>query len=288
MTDQRRRGLGRGLDSLISGGGPATDADGVISVDIDDLEPNPLQPRTEWAEGNLDELAASIEQHGIIQPLIVSRGTGATSYQIIAGERRWRAAKLAGLATIPALVREVSTVEALELALVENVQRADLNAIEEALAYRHLQAEFELTQEQIASRVGKSRSAVANTVRLLEAPEPIRLAVVQGKISAGHARALLSLPGSVQQVAALEHVLSDELSVRQTEQYVRKLTEQPVRRQRTTELNPHDRAIRDSLQRQLTTKVDLKRTKRGGSLVIHFYSDDDLNELLDQFGVDIN
>lgn len=256
-------------------------------IDVADLEPNPLQPRSAWDDDNLQELANSIAEHGIIQPLIVSRGVQ-KPFQIIAGERRMRAAQLAGLTEVPALVREVSSVQALELALVENVQRADLNAIEEALAYRQLQVEFDLTQEQISKRVGKSRSAVANAVRLLEAPEPIRLAVVQGHITAGHARALLGLAGSVQQIAALEEVLKDGLSVRQTEELVRSWTEDPQPKSTKRELDPHDEAILEQLQRRLMTKVDMQRTNNGGRVIVHFYTDDDLNHILDQLQIDIN
>lgn len=286
MSEGRRRGLGRGLDSLIPIDTDASSGD-VIMIDVADLEPNPLQPRSAWDDDNLQELANSIAEHGIIQPLIVSRGVQ-KPFQIIAGERRMRAAQLAGLTEVPALVREVSSVQALELALVENVQRADLNAIEEALAYRQLQVEFDLTQEQISKRVGKSRSAVANAVRLLEAPEPIRLAVVQGHITAGHARALLGLAGSVQQIAALDEVLKDGLSVRQTEELVRSWTEDPQPKSTKRELDPHDEAILEQLQRRLMTKVDMQRTNNGGRVIVHFYTDDDLNHILDQLQIDIN
>ncbi|MFW6075518.1 MAG: ParB/RepB/Spo0J family partition protein [Chloroflexota bacterium] len=281
MTSQRR-GLGRGLDSLIPGISGRPDDAGVASVDIDALEPNPLQPRSEWDENDLDELAASIAEHGVIQPLIVTHGTGATPYQIIAGERRWRAARRAGLSSIPVLIREVSTLEALEIALVENVQRADLNAIEEALAYRHLTDEFGLTQEQIASRVGRSRSAIANTLRLLDAPKVVRTAVVTGQISAGHARALLSIADRDKQEEALNRITTEGLNVRQTEQLVRRLDTQPSRRGDTAskKLSPDEQAVQDRLQHALGTKVELKPGRNGGRIVVHYYSNDDLTALL--------
>ena len=277
---ERRRGLGRGLDSLIRGGISADETTGVVSVDIDALEPNPLQPRTTWDDDDLSELASSIREHGVIQPLIVTTAAGAVPYQIIAGERRWRAARLAGLSAIPVLVREVTTAGALELALVENVQRADLNAIEEAIAYRHLNDEFGLTQEQIAQRVGKSRAAIANTIRLLDAPEPVQQAVVNGAITAGHARALLSLPDSTAQLDVLRQIIEQGLNVRQTEQLVKRMRSEKPAKPRAQRLTPDERAIQDRLQHTFGTKVDLQRGRRGGRIVIHFYSDEELTGIL--------
>lgn len=282
MSGERKRGLGRGLDALISSA--TSDAPGVTSVPVGDLEPNPFQPRTEWDAARLEELAASIREHGVIQPLIVTRAVGKKPYQIIAGERRWRAAIAAGLTEVPVIIREITTMEALEIALVENVQRADLNPIEEALAYRQLVGEFGLTQEQVAARVGKSRSAIANTLRLLDAPEQIRDAVVQGVISAGHARALLAVSDRALQLELFRRVVDNGLNVRQTERLVAAAT-RPVQEQpdepEAPALSPDERAVQQRLQQRLGTRVDLRRGPRGGgSIVIHFYSDEELNGIL--------
>ncbi len=214
-----RRGLGRGLESLI----PAEDerpTSGLRQVPHDQLVPNPHQPRQPFRDQDLVELAASIEEHGIIQPLVVTEGP-AGQYQIIAGERRWRAAGLAGLTEVPVVIKDVVPREMLELALVENVQREDLNSIEEALAYRQLIDDFGLIQEEVARRVGKSRSAVTNTLRLLRAAEEVQEALVQGKITEGHARALQGLREDEAQVEILRVVLQERLTVRETEAWVR-------------------------------------------------------------------
>lgn len=291
MTAHRRRGLGRGLDSLIPGSTSDADQGGVVQVDIDALEPNPLQPRTQWDEAELDSLAQSIAEHGVIQPLIVTQASGNTPYQIIAGERRWRAARRAGLSSVPALIREVSSRDTLELALVENLQRADLNAIEEALAYRQLIDQFDLTQEAVAKRVGRSRSAVANTLRLLDAPEAVRGAVINEEISAGHARALLAITDPGVQQEALERVKSNQLSVRQTEQHVKRLAERTPRSDQAQVSNQHlnadERAVLERLERQFGTRIELRRTQNGrGRLILHFYSDEQLNEIVARFSDD--
>lgn len=258
----------------------------MIAVDIDALEPNPLQPRERWEENDLDSLAQSIKEHGVIQPLVVTHGSEAAPYQIITGERRWRAARKAGLSSVPALVRDITSAEALELALVENVQREDLNAIEEALAYRQLADEFGLTQDQIAQRVGRSRSAVTNTIRLLDAPEPVRAAVINEQITAGHARALLSIENPSAQQQVLERIIDQGLNVRQTEQLVKALgtAKQKQAPRSSRQQSADERAIQDHLQRILGTRVDLKRGRKGGSITIHFYSDEELSAILDRFG----
>jgi ParB family chromosome partitioning protein len=290
MAAERRRGLGRGLDSLIPGQeGPNASA-GFIQADIDTLSPNPLQPRVDWASDELSALAQSIAEHGVIQPILVTAVAGPTPYQILAGERRWRAARQAGLRSVPILVREAAGVQLLELALVENIHRADLNPIEEALAYRQLIDEFGLTQSQVAERTAKSRPAVTNTLRLLDAPEEIRAAVVTGRVSAGHARALLGIPTRAGQLTALATVFEQGLNVRQTEELVRRMAEaanedakpKPSQPQR---LQPELRGLQEQLQRAFSTKVDLRKGKRGGSIVIHFTSDDELTHILDRMGL---
>jgi ParB family chromosome partitioning protein len=222
----RHRGLGRGLGALIPG---AETPSGLTQVRVDDITANPRQPRHEMGTETLRELADSILEHGMIQPLIVteqavSEGAGGTHYQLIAGERRWRAAMLAGLEWVPVLIKEATPEETLELALVENIQRADLNPLEEANAYRQLIDEFGLTQEQVAKRVGRNRVTVTNSLRLLRLPDEVQGALLAGRISEGHARALLGLPGQSLQIDVLRAIEKRALSVRQTEEVVRRLT----------------------------------------------------------------
>jgi ParB family chromosome partitioning protein len=283
-----KRGLGRGLGALIPGApapqapGDAHPDGGVLQAPIDAIVPNPRQPRMAMAEDDLAELAASIQEHGIIQPLIVTRaGAG---YQLIAGERRWRAAQRAGLTSVPVIVKDVSSQELLELALVENVQRADLNALEEALAYRQLMDDFGLTQEQVARRVGKSRVAVSNTVRLLALADPVKEALIQSLITEGHARALLGLARPERQVAALETVLARNYNVRDTEELVRRLLGERAAREERAErtITPEHRALEERLIERLGTKVNLTHGKRGGALVIRYFSDEELGAVCER------
>ena len=276
----RKTGLGRGLEALIpvAAEEAAAAAQGVIEVSLGAITPNPHQPRASIRDQDLVELAASIEEHGIIQPLVVSRTPD--GYQLIAGERRWRAARLAGLSTVPVLVKDVAPSEMLELALVENLQRSDLNALEEAMAYRQLTEEFGLTQEQVARRVGKSRVAVSNTLRLLKAARRVQEALLEGAISEGHARALLGLEQTEAQEAALKTVLKRGLNVRQTEELVRRLLGQDQKKQQPArEVSPETRALESQFREALGTKVDLRRKGEGGRIVIHFYSEEELDAL---------
>lgn len=277
-----RKGLGKGLGALI----PTIDDDaaavqGVAEVPLASITPNPHQPRSAIRDQDLVELAASIQEHGIIQPLIVARAPD--GYQLIAGERRWRSARLAGLTTVPVIVKDAAPSEMLELALVENVQRADLNALEEAIAYRQLTEEFGLTQEQVARRVGKSRVAVSNTMRLLKAARPVQEALLAGRISEGHARALLGLEREEAQEAALKTVLKQGLNVRQTEELVRRLLGQGSEKQRVAPaISPETRALESRFREALGTKVNLRRSGGGGRIVIHFYSDEELDALYER------
>lgn len=270
----RKHGLGKGLEALI----PVEEeeaAGGVLEVPLSAIRPNPHQPRTQIRDQDLVELAASIQAHGIIQPLIVVReGEG---YQLIAGERRWRAARLAGLPTVPVIVKDVAPNEVLELALVENLQREDLNPLEEAGAYRQLIEEFGLTHEEIAKRVGKSRAAISNTLRLLKAATPVKEALLGGKISHGHARALLSLEKPEAQAAALKIILRRNLSVRQTEELVQRLLS--PRRTRPTPLPPEIQAVETQFREALGTRVRLVPGKKGGRLIIYYYSEEELESL---------
>jgi ParB family chromosome partitioning protein len=283
-----KHGLGRGLGALI----PTVAEEigpGVSEAPIEAIVPNPHQPREKLDQEALIELADSIREHGIIQPLIVSRLPpeeveedfleATPRYQLIAGERRLEAARMVGLATVPVLIREASPQETLELALVENLQRTDLNPLEEATAYQYLMDEFGLTQEAVAARVGKSRVAVANVVRLLKLPQVVKAALAEGEISEGHARALLPLDSEKKQSLALKAIRERALSVRQTEELVRRLLAdtglQPARQQPS----PETRALEERFSAALSTKVNLFRSQKGGRVVIHFYSEEELENI---------
>ena len=273
----RKIGLGKGLESLIplAKEEEVAAAQGLLKVPLTSITPNPHQPRSPIRDQDLLELAASIEEHGIIQPLVVTKTT--EGYQLIAGERRWRASRVAGLDKVPVLVKDVAPSEMLELALVENLQRSDLNALEEAVAYHQLIEEFDLTQMQVAQRVGKSRAAVSNTLRLLQAALPVQEALLGEKISEGHARAILGLERAAQE-GALKTVLKRGLNVRQTEDLVRRLLgrqkEQPPQPQ-----SPETRALESRFREALGTKVSLTRGDEGGRIVIYFYSEEELDAL---------
>ncbi|MFW6062906.1 MAG: ParB/RepB/Spo0J family partition protein [Chloroflexota bacterium] len=278
----KRRGLGRGLGALIPQGDDADEqqqGSGLRTVALEAIAPNPHQPRSHMDEDALDELAASIEEHGLIQPLIVN-DNGDGQYTLIAGERRWRAAQRAGLEQAPVVVKEASPQDMLELALIENIQRADLNPLEEAAAYRQLIEEFGLTQAQVAKRVSKSRPAVANTVRLLELPDRVQEAVVNGEISGGHARALLGLPTEEMRVNTMRTVIRKGYSVRQTEALVRKLTSAARPRSREKQRTPPEVvALESQFQQSLGTRVNIQKGSKGGRVVIHFYSDEELHAI---------
>lgn len=284
MAPKARAGLGKGLGALIPGGVPAP---GLKRVSLDAIIPNPRQPRSVFDPQALEELAASIREVGLIQPLIVqqlpdSGEAGQARYQLITGERRWRAARLAGLQQVEVIVKEATPQQMLELALVENIQRADLNPLEEAQAYEQLIEEFGLTQEAIADRVGRSRVGVANTVRLLRLPEEVKQALLSGAISEGHARALLMLDEDEARLLALRTVIKRHLSVRQTEELVRRLqaATRTISRQRTR--SPEAEALEGKFRESLGTKVDLFRSRKGGKLVVYFYSDEDLQALYER------
>jgi ParB family chromosome partitioning protein len=272
----RAFGLGRGLDALIPAG---RDESGVLEIALDRIERNPDQPRLVFDETQLGELAASIAVHGVLQPVVV-RALADGSYQLIAGERRLRAARMAGLGTIAAVVRDERDAEtSLELALIENIQREDLNPIETALAYRELIDRFGLTHDAVARQVGKSRVAVSNALRLLDLAPETRQAIIDGRITEGHGRALAAITIAELQRAVLEVVLERQLSVRQTEELVRrKRAEPPTPRQR--QALSHDlQDLEAQLRGMLATKVGIVRTRRGGRLVIDFYSDEELDRL---------
>ncbi len=275
----RRSGLGRGLEALI----PTTEEreSAVTQVSVSAITPNPMQPRTALDPEALEELAASIREHGMIQPLIVTQ-QGPERYQLIAGERRWQASRMAGLAMVPVIVKEATPQQVLELALVENIQRADLNPLEEAAAFRQLVDEFGLTQEQVADRVGKSRVAVTNTMRLLRLPVEVKQALADHTIREGHARALLALSTAEAQVAALRTVIAKALSVRQTEELVRRLLAEPPAKKPPKPVSPEVQALEEEFRETLGTKVNLYRNRQGrGRLVIHFFSEEELQAIYD-------
>lgn len=278
----RRTGLGRGLDALIPGGEDASTG-GVLEIPVEQIAPNPRQPRSKFDPEELAELASSIREHGVIQPLIVTTGEQRDRYILIAGERRWLAARQAGLAKVPALLREAGDQQRLELALIENVQRADLSPLEAAEAYRQLAEEFQLSHEEIAERVGKRRVTVTNTLRLLRLPAAVQQSLASGEISEGHARALLALATAQAQVAALQTILNKGLNVRQTEELVRRLSGQktpPLNQKHAP--NPEVIALEDRLRSSLGTRVSLNRKRKGGTITIHFYSDEELDSLVER------
>lgn len=276
-----RSGLGRGLDVLLGEkppqAPPIVTTAGTVEIPLERVIPSRQQPRAHFDQALLEDLAASIRSHGLLQPIVVSRADD--GFELVAGHRRVLASRLAGRTTIPAVIRDDVT-DRLELALVENLQRADLNAIEAARAYKLLMETYGLTQEQLADRVGKSRSAVANTLRALAAPQLVQDAVIDGKITEGHLRALMSLPLS-EAVVALGNVIANGMSVREAEALARKLARPRSRRDKRSSrgVDPDLMAVVERLRTTLNTKVGVQRRKRGGRITIEFYSDDDFERL---------
>jgi ParB family chromosome partitioning protein len=278
-VDRGTSALGRGLASLIPQ--RATSPAVIVEVPLARVAPNPFQPRHHIDETALEELAASIREHGVIQPILVTETLD--GYQLIAGERRVRAARLAGLERIAAVIRQLADQDQLEVALVENVQRSDLDPIDEALAYRQLIDEFGLTQERVADRVGKARATVANTLRLLDLHADVQAAIADGRLTEGHGRALggLAVDG---QPHVLGTVVSQGLSVRQTEELVRRLREPRAPRPAATapRLDPDLERLEEDLRQRLGTKVSLSRSRKGGRIVIEYYSDEELERLYER------
>jgi ParB family transcriptional regulator, chromosome partitioning protein len=263
-------------------------ATNVMRIPVDHIDPNPKQPRRDFDEQALNELAQSIKLHDIIQPVTVSK-TG-NRYKLISGERRWRAAKMAGLKDIPAYIRQANDQELLELALLENLQREDLNAMEIALSYKRMMEELNHTQEQVAERMGKDRSTVTNYIRLLKLPPDIQVAVRNGEISMGHARALINVDTIDKQLYIFEDIKEKGLSVRQTENLVRNFYKEPgVKKTTINSLPPAYKKIEDKLSSHFSTRVKMKQSKDGsGQITFDYYSLQELNKLLDQMSVTID
>jgi ParB family chromosome partitioning protein len=274
----KRTALGRGLGALIPGGSPA-ERKGVILLGIEELEPDRGQPRKHFDETHIEELAESIRSKGILFPLLVRReGEG---YRIVAGERRWRAAQRAGLREVPCLVRDVSEPEAFELALIENIQREDLNPVEEAEAYQRLIEHHGLTQEELAQRVGKDRSTVANLLRLLRLPDPIKVALAGGSLTMGHARALLGLADEADLRRAALKVMEEGLSVRQVEQLVHRLRgRKVVRKERPGPASVQLRHMVEKMQRKLGARVEVRDRGGSGTVEIRYHSHAELDRIL--------
>jgi ParB family chromosome partitioning protein len=287
----KHTGLGKGLEALIPTGflpetaqdaGTTQNSAGLMSVPIDQIVPNPRQPRSHFEESTLAELAVSIREYGIIQPLLVSRNEDGSGYTLIAGERRWQASQLAGLQTVPVIVRQTTDQQRIELALIENIQRADLNALEEASAYRQLSEEFQLSHEEIAARVGKSRVAVTNTLRLLNLPDLIKKSLLEGAITEGHARALLGLNNPLAMESALRTVFLQKMTVRQTEELVNKLKgEKPASTARQVR-SPEEKSLEDFIRNNLSQKISVKigKDKTSGSMTLFYGSEEELQDLI--------
>jgi len=275
-----RRALGKGLSQLI-----AEQFEGAANeVAIGAIVPNARQPRTHFDEGALAELAESIKIHGILQPLLV-RPMAEGQYELIAGERRLRAAKLAGLTSVPAMIRSADNRNTLEMALIENIQREDINPVECARAYRRLIDEFDMTQDQVSEKVGKSRTAIANTVRLLRLPKRVIEGLEASRITEGHARALLTFENEAQQLAVYDQILDRGLTVREVERAAKpKVAPAPKPKVDEPKGDPNDRALEEALGTFLGAPTKLNRAEVGGKLVIDFYSDDDLDRILESLG----
>jgi len=279
----KRKALGKGLSALIPDGTTLDEEDGrFFRCPIEAIEPNPYQPRQSFRAEELREMANSIREKGIITPLLVNRAGG--GYQLIAGERRWRAAQIAGLERVPVVIRDATPVESLELALIENIHRKDLNPIEEAIAYRKLIEDMGVTQEVLAKRLGKERSTVANLLRLLKLPLQIQQDLIDGHITMGHARVLAGIKNEGDQHALRTRILKDGLSVRQLENVVKHRYGRRTKKVRNRQVDSFFEAVENDLKRSLGTKVSVKRKGREGKIVIYFYSDDEFERLMERLG----
>jgi ParB family chromosome partitioning protein len=286
VIDVKRKVLGRGLEALISPDlrESVSETERVKELDIERIEPNPHQPRSRFDKAPLEELASSIEQHGLLQPVVVRRHED--GYQLIMGERRLRAARLAGKTSIPAIVRDASDADSLKLALLENLQREDLNPIDEARGYLELKEEFGFSTTEIAHMIGKDRSTVANTLRLLALPDTIIAMIASGELTAGHARAILSIEDDGEKLRWAKRVISESVTVREIENEGG-LARRRGRRGRAKKVDPHIRAVEELLEAHFGTRVSVSARKKGGSVSIEFYSNEDLERILERMGIDL-
>jgi ParB family chromosome partitioning protein len=275
----KRKALGRGLSALFPDTVISETDKGFFYCPIESISPNPYQPRQNFSDSELIELADSIKEKGIIQPILVSKTKD--GFRLIAGERRWRAAQKAGLDKIPAVIRDVAPEETLELALIENIQRKDLNPIEESSAYQELMEKFHLTQEALSKRIGKDRSTIANFLRLLKLPAIIQQDLINGQLTTGHARVLVTIDSLSAQMEARNRIIKKSLSVRQTEDLVKKIVTPKKPKSSKTETDHYIDSLSKDLQKSLGTKVIIRRKGKKGKIIIDFYSDEDLGRLID-------
>lgn len=277
----KRRALGRGLSAIIPEADNLAGQEGqYFQCPVEDIEPNPLQPRQDFREEDIEELVQSLKETGVITPLLVSKTSD--GYRLIAGERRWRAAQKAGLDRVPVVIRETTPTESLELALIENIHRKDLNPIEEALAYSRWLEDTHMTQEVLAKKLGKDRTTITNMLRLLNLPREVQKDVIEGRLTMGHARVLVGLNSGVEQQALRDRIIKGALSVRQTEALVRRSQSKKRPKNRQTERDYYINSLSDDLKRSLGTKVDIRRHGKQGSIIIHFYSDEEFDRLLER------
>jgi len=273
-----KRGLGKGLGALIPENEEQAE-NSIMEIKLTDIEPNDKQPRKAFDDETLTDLAESIKEHGVVQPIIVRKlGSG---YQIIAGERRWRASRLAGNKTIPAIIKDCTNLEVMELALIENLQREDLNSIEEALAYKSLIEEYKMTQEEISRKLGKSRPAIANSLRLLQLPQEIKSMIAMGKISQGHARALLAIEGEKKQLEIAEKIIEQQLNVRQIEKLAKTEKKKEKKETEPDSYQLEIKQLEERLKTALGTKVIIQHKKDRGKIEIEYYSNDELDRIIE-------
>lgn len=276
----KRKALGKGLSALIPEAGKVEDDGRLFQCPVEQIHPNPYQPRQDFSPAELEEMVASVREKGILTPLLVTKTS--QGYQLIAGERRWRAAQKAGLERVPVVTREVSADEALELALIENIHRKDLNPIEEAQAYRRLMDEIGITQESLARRLGKQRSSITNFLRLLNLPGVVQKDLIDGRLSMGHARVLAGVKGAETQHSLRRSAIQKGLSVRRLEALAKKTKRTARTTGQWAELEGYFRSLAEQLKRSLGTKVEISRKGKAGRIVIHYYSDEELDRLLER------
>ncbi|WP_459076761.1 ParB/RepB/Spo0J family partition protein [Herbivorax alkaliphila] len=278
-----KKGLGKGLGALISEANNSDEKNGILELGVNEIEPNNNQPRKSFDEKSLEQLSESIKEHGIVQPIIVKKED--ELYRIVAGERRWRAARLLGIKKVPAIVRDFSNKQVMEIALIENIQREDLNPIEEAEAYERLLTDHNMTQEQISNSIGKSRSAIANSLRLLALKESIKNFLVNGQITSGHARALLSIESTEEQESICKEVIDNDMNVRETEKLIKNIKNKNKQKKVEKKQDNYEfERVEENLQNILGTKVKIVNKNKKGKIMIEYYSNEELDRLIELIG----